>query len=217
MAQRKILLGFDVSYANDADIAFKAAYKAGVRFVGIKISEGATIRDRLATKVRIKAILDAGLVPILYHFAYPENGSDWLAEAKWFLKICEDLDVDWSKCIPALDWERVGPTPNGPWCINWLKYVTEQTGRKKGTLVFYGSPGLIVPKITLAQRGEIKKYAALWHAEYGVSEPRKLAPWAWPPKFWQRSDAQRFAGVDGLVDGDVFYGTEDQLRAFARG
>jgi len=136
------LLGLDI-HGDRGDQNFKAWYDRGVRYVAFKVCEGATFRDKLGTgragRERIKAIEDAGLIVLGgYAFLYPEDGSDWLAEADFYLKLCDEIGIDWDKTWALPDLERRGPSPEGPWLHNWCDHVAKHSGRDQ-----FATPGSI--------------------------------------------------------------------------
>jgi GH25 family lysozyme M1 (1,4-beta-N-acetylmuramidase) len=65
------------------------------------------------------------------------------------------------------------------------------------------------------------KQYSIWLASFRKSEPRKTVrlglsgETAWT--IWQHSESGRVAGINDLVDQNVFFGTEEQFQIFAKG
>ena len=182
------LLGCDLSHYNAIPDWSK------VSFAIMKCTEGTEMFDNTYT-AKLAAARQAGMVCGHYHFS---DGTDFQAEADWFLK---NADIKTNDLV-MLDYE-IGSDVQ--WCKNWLDYVTSKIGFK---------PLIYCPAGNGADWSLITDYP-LAIARYGrnngninLDQPPAVGKWSnWT--IWQYSSANN-------LDLDVFYGTVDQLKAYGK-
>lgn len=196
-----MILGIDISHHQGApDLA--AVRRSGRRFVVVKATEGTGYTDPQFAASRSRAHA-AGLVVGLYHFA---RAGDAHAEASAFAHAVGGLQPGE---FVVLDWEVTAPDPAG-WCATWLAATRDALG--------------VTPLIYLNQSARdgsdwtrvVRSGVPLWLARYDGSTDA-CGSGRWPaPAMKQYSESGTVPGVAGPVDLDVFYGTEDELRAHGR-
>jgi lysozyme len=206
-----MLLGTDVSeWQQHPDWAAAAA--SGVVFAIARVSYGANHIDSSYAYNRA-AIPAAGIIPGAYHFLTP--GSDAAGQCDVF---CQQADPG---AVHALDVERGGLDvegwvtryrvhyPDHPLVVYtgrdlWRAAVGELNGSLAGPLWMAGyQPNAYVPGSgTLAGQ-----WAKVGSAAGGL-------PWGgWSTAvFCQFTDTARVPGISSEVDGDVFYGTVEDLQ-----
>lgn len=181
---------------------FTAVRSAGLEFVVLKATEGVGYQDPRCAASRARA-REAGLVVGLYHFA---RAGDPVAEADFFARSTGGLAPGE---FAVLDWEVPAADPVG-WCAAWLHTAAQRLAVRP----------LVYLNRSLRDGHDWSPVIAgdfgLWLARYdGV--PDAVPPGPWPVlAMKQYSDEGSVPGVDGPVDLDVFYGTAEQLRAYAR-
>ncbi len=220
--------GVDVSrwqhgYRNE--LSFKKLRKSGVRFAIIKASDGNKSEDRHARKWFKQdrpAARRARLVVGTYHYGRPTSNvemleSDAREEAR---QAASRLGKYVHGYLPtALDLEKVPanltPEQVSVWALTWLQTYEQLTGRQP---MLYSYRYFIDTKI--AATPPLTNYP-LWFAHYGVKQGERPAPIArWPesaPTIWQFSSRGRLPGSGSTnIDLNIYFGTGDQLRRFAR-
>jgi lysozyme len=197
-----VILGIDISHHQGApDLA--AVRRSGRGFVVAKATEGTgwTDPEFAASRARGHA---AGLLVGAYHFA---RAGDPAAEAADFVRAVGSLSPGE---FAALDQEVPGPDPVG-WCAAWLTTVRDALGV---------APLLYLDRSTRDRfdwTPVVREDVGLWLASWdGSTDAVAAAPWP-VLAMKQYSDRGSVPGVAGPVDLDVFYGTEDQLRAYGPG
>jgi len=117
--------GFDISNWQ-ADVDFDAAYKAGLRFVMIKATEGADFIDKRFSDHYVAAT-EAGFIRGGYHFAHPDlSASD---QVDFFLKHGGGWSNDGITLPGMLDLEDESghpscwESPRAPWFGGSRRYV----------------------------------------------------------------------------------------------
>lgn len=139
-----------------------------------------------------------------YHFARPgeSNGVD---QANYFADSL--LVAPGPKLKPVLDLEDSGglnPQQLQQWVREFVTTITVRTGT---TPIIYTGPWFW--KGYMGNTPEFA-YLPLWTAEYGVSSPRLYGGWnQWT--FWQHTSNGHVDGIDGVVDHNVFNGSDAQL------
>ncbi len=204
--------GLDVSpYQPSVD--WPAVTAAGLRFVWIKASEGASWRSPTFASQRSGARA-AGLLQGAYHYARPANSSG-ATQARHFVDSGGGWRPDGQTLPGALDLEAAergdpchGRTPSqlGAWIRESSDTYRQATGR---------APIIYV-------RAELWARCLAGDRSFGASNPLWLfdhdgdvGPWppGWArPTFWQRG----VVPVAGRpMDRNVWFGSWEQLRAFA--
>ena len=193
-----MILGIDVSHHQGA-VDFAAVRSSGRGFVVVKATEGTSFTDPRFAGSRTRAHA-AGLIVGLYHFA---RAGDAGAEAATFTRAAGDLQPGE---FAVLDWEVTAPDPVG-WCATWLTAVRAALGVPP--LVYLNQSTRDAFDWNRVVQGDV----GLWLARYDGSTDA-CAAGHWPAlTMKQYSDTGSVPGVAGPVDLDVFYGTDDQLRA----
>lgn len=140
-----------------------------------------------------------------YHYAYPEYNTA-VDEANSFANIVGHLNPGQ---FVVLDFEENWNGDVVGWCKTWLDTVKSRLG---------------VKPLIYINLSTVKKYD--WSPVYGADYGLWLAYWdfdknadppanAWPfTAMRQYSDHETAPGISGNVDGDVFYGSLDQLKKY---
>ncbi|OQE31504.1 hypothetical protein PENSTE_c001G05050 [Penicillium steckii] len=203
--------GFDISgYQSNVD--FAGAYKDGARFVMIKATEGTTYIDKSFSS-HYDGASKAGLLRGGYHFAHPDSSSG-TKQAEYFLAHGGGWSND-GKTLPGmLDLEY---NPSGSDCYglsasdmaSWVKDFGDSYKSKTGRYPMLYTTADWWKTCT----GDNKDFGdyPLVLAQYASSI--STVPSGWPyQSFWQNSDSYSYGG-----DSDLWNGSEDSLKAFAKG
>jgi lysozyme len=197
--------GIDVSrYQGVVD--WRAVAAAGVHFAFVKATEGTDLRDpRFAENWAASAA--AGMRRGAYHFfTFCTPGA---AQAANFIDV---VPVDAKALPPAVDVEFAGN------CRNWqsLDAIRAELGVLLDALErVYGRRPIVYFTRESHERvldGHVDGYPTWARSLFGRPRAR-FGPWA----FWQYAHNGRVAGIDGLVDLNVFRGSAEELRAFIDG
>lgn len=182
-------------YHGDSVSSLEEAYAAGIRGVIHKVTEGATITDKLYQQRREMA-LDAGMLWGAYHFLRPGNMAD---QARRFV----DEAAPSEATLLAVDHEdpRVK--------LAELEAFVQELERESGRYIVLYSGFLIKEQMVRADFPV--PLPRLWLAQYGAT-----AKWpaAWSkPWLWQYTDSGTIPGITGEVDLNSFDGTDEELAA----
>lgn len=175
-------------------------------FVIIKATEGNGYTDS-AFLLNQKEARRVGMCIGYYHFARPDLNNAADVEADWFLKVCGDLKVGEFLC---LDYEANWNGNVVGWCNAFLAEVFKKTGIKP----------LIYLNQALAKGYDwssvVNQGYALWIAAYtGSPDKNSFSTGNWSNAVMQQwTSTQQVPGVPANVDGNVFFGTTDQLKKF---
>ena len=194
------LLGIDVSHYQGV-IDWPKVAAAGVKFVFIKATDGATVADPMA-KTNASGAAAAGLPFGFYHFWRPTD--DWRAQADFFLSVIDDaaplanagilpnvLDIE----VGSLSEDNQGDA------LSWLKAAPGQIA------IVYVSPSYA--RFNLTDPAWIQYW--LWSAHYTDLMQPNIDKWpSW--MFWQRQGNGSIDGISGPVDIDWFNGSESDLQ-----
>lgn len=201
------LKGIDVS-ADQGKINWLQVKENGCEYAFIKATEGITVVDsQFATNWEAAKAQTIILSP--YHFFHP--GDDPHVTAANFLKVIGTLaEVD----LPAtLDFEVLDKSSVQTAVANakiWLDIVEQATGK---TPILYSYLSFF-DELNLDE--SFTRYP-LYQAEVNVAAPLRVAhPWK-DISFWQNTWTERMPGITSNVDGDIFYGTKEQLIALCVG
>jgi GH25 family lysozyme M1 (1,4-beta-N-acetylmuramidase) len=192
---RRTLDGVDISHHQSGRLDLRAARAAGVRWVYVKATEGATFKDRLHRK-RVRQARAAGLPVGAYHFARPE-GRDAVTEARFFLA---NIDLRAGDMVPMLDLEDIGDLTLPQlteWTGTWVRTVNQELRRRKLT----GKPVIYTPFNLTKGFG-----CLLWVARYSDDFRAPVIPRPWVrAAIWQHSNGRLgpVKGVPGLGRVDV--------------
>ncbi|MFI2199227.1 lysozyme [Streptomyces sp. NPDC020192] len=207
--------GHDVS-SHQEHVDWASARKTGARFVYVKATEATDYRNPYFDE-QYNGAREAGLLRGAYHFALPDQSSG-AAQAQFFVHDGGDWQADGWTLPPALDIEY-NPYSKKQKCyglskammVRWIRdfsdEVKEETGRRP---VIYTTTQWW--KLCTGNSRAFSSSHALWIARHGTSGPGTL-PGGWRYwTFWQY-------GTEGTLPGDqnLFNGSADRLRTFARG
>ena len=194
------LLGIDVSHYQGV-IDWPKVAAAGVKFVFIKATDGATLADPMA-KTNASGAAAAGLPFGFYHFWRPTD--DWRAQADFFLSVIDDaaplanagilpnvLDIE----VGSLSEDNQGDA------LSWVKAAPGQIA------IVYVSPSYA--RFNLTDPAWIQY--PLWSAHYTELPQPNTDKWpTW--MFWQRQGNGTIPGISTPVDIDWFNGSEEDFQ-----
>lgn len=197
MAATKTPLVLDISHHNTV-VSFQDIYKAGVRGIIHKASQGTTMVDATYAKRR-KDALWAGHLWGAYHWITSANVK---GQVSAFLKAADPAE----NTLLACDAER-NDIPN--WNANldqikeFLTLVYEKTGQRPK---LYG--GEYLKSLLDGRPDPFLSQHHLWLSQYG---PKAVCPPGWDKAWlWQFSEHGKIAGMaaDGNVDFNTFNGSD---------
>lgn len=210
--------GIDVS-GYQPSVAWNKVYDSGVRFAGIKASEGDHHVDSALRAHRDGFRQLPFLLGFYYHFADhgdPARQADLLMDSVGPLRAYERL---------CCDFERL-PVPGDPAAsFRWLDafYVRLMAGACTDRRPLIYTSSRIWRQLNDA-KWDLASEVDLWVPRYSSdgSEPKPPAPWAtagW--SFWQWTDGGATGPVHetpgvGRCDANFFKGDESMLAAYAR-
>jgi GH25 family lysozyme M1 (1,4-beta-N-acetylmuramidase) len=203
----KLLTGLDVSHHN-GDIDYRAAKKAGHRFVFIKATQDIDFVDPMFPTNVAKA-RDAGLAIGAYHFFdYTLDGRE---QADHFLDRVESANGIDDALPPVVDVECWAPIGSSIHAVStarlrdFVERVYQRTGRWP---LVYTSVFMWREVVGNADGFEqLPMWAACWDCDLPISIAPGWDEWT----FWQEG-LTRIPGV-GRLDGNYFVGTKKDLRA----
>lgn len=170
-----------------------------------KATEGATFVDPYCDGW-VQQCINAGKPWGFYHFA---GSSGAFEEASSFVHNCQGY---FRNGIPILDWE-------GNQSVGWVNAFVQEVHDKTGVWPWiYANPWRF-------NKGGVESNCARWVAEYpAVTSPSfdMAESWECPEAegnvvSWQFCSDGRVSGYNGNLDLSLFYGTENQWRAYALG
>lgn len=200
-----ITLGNDISKWQ-GDVNYDV-YKNNTQFSIIKASEGNGYTDPKFSRNKSES-RRTGIPLGYYHFARPDLGNAPEVEAQFFLNVCGDLkDGE----LLVLDYECSGQRQEWvDWCKKWLDYVYSKTNCK---------PLIYLNQSQLRQWNWATVVAAgygLWVAAY-TYDPYKndfyKGQWQFAA-MQQWTNKQVVPGINGGVDGNVFFGDLATLKKY---
>ncbi|NLU67440.1 lysozyme [Streptomyces sp. HNM0574] len=203
--------GHDVS-SHQGDVNWRKAKANGAKFVYVKATEGTSYRNPHFAQ-QFNGSRRAGILHGAYHFAHPASSSG-KAQARYFVRNGGQWQRDGWTLPPALDLEAgtngfchgLGDTRMRAWIESFSLEVRRLTGRNP---VIYTST-----RWWRRCAGNSPNFAAnhpLWLADWG--RKRGPLPNGWSYRsIWQHSTSGALPG-----DQNLFNGSMDQLRRFARG
>lgn len=137
-----------------------------------------------------------------YHFAYPQYNSAQ-SEALYFASI---IDIRQNELL-ALDFEEPVANPV-EWALTFLQTLSNSFG---------GYKPLIYMNLNLSNSYDwspvIDAGFGSWIAEYNGNKTMPVTKWS-VVAFKQWTSAATIGGINGLVDGDVFYGDINQFNKY---
>ncbi|WP_414473973.1 GH25 family lysozyme [Microvirga sp. M2] len=208
-AHRLPIHGVDISKWQ-GQVDWASLRQAGTKFAFIKATEGGDHIDSRFTENWYGA-KKAGVPRGAYHFVF------WCRpaheQAAWFKK---NVPADPEALPPVLDVEWNGQSVNCP-----KKVPREQALSMIGVMLremeaHTGKRPIIYTDITFHKEileGEFSDYP-FWIRSTAAEPHERYADRRWT--FWQFTTTGRVPGVDGDVDRNTFYGTENQWRMFVQ-
>lgn len=177
----------------------------GADAVVAKATEGTGFVDPYCDSI-IQQAISADMPWGFYHFA---GNDDAISEAAFFVENCRNY---FGLGIPVLDWEG---KQGVDWVNAFVGYVLAQTGVWPW---IYANPWRF-------NQGGVNPNCARWVASYpDVASPTwsQAQGWDCPAAdgnvvAWQFCSDGAVNGIAGNVDLDLFYGTKEQWKAYARG
>lgn len=171
----------------------------------VKATEGTEFVDPYCDSI-IQQCKSAGLPWGFYHFA---GDGDANSEASFYLDNCRNY---FGRGIPVLDWE-------GNQSVGWVNTFVETVHAQTGVWPWiYANPWRF-------NQGGVNPNCARWVASYpDVASPTwsQAQGWDCPDAdgnvvAWQFCSDGTVNGIAGNVDLDLFYGTKEHWKAYARG
>jgi lysozyme len=209
--------GIDVAYPQGI-IDWKAVADSGkIKFACTKVTQGLKAVDP-QFKNDWNGIASVGLIRGAYHFA--DTSNDPVAEANHFMDTLGQPSIT---DFLALDIEvsSLSGVMFVHWVVSWLETVEQKTG--KIPFIYTGGPFFNQHSSPIAMLNyDLLKRYPLWLAGY-VTNPDNFLPEVWKKIgwiLWQKAgdiaapgdSPLHVPGIKGVVDHDVFRGTEDQLK-----
>src|SRR4051812_8937566 len=215
------LKGIDVSMAQ-GDVNWKRIRDAGCRWAGVKATEGEDYVDAYFGAARIKAMHDAGIVPMPYHYLRFRTDRPGSREAEHFLRVTAkagwkvgkdlplSLDIEWINNETMLP--RLGPKGAHEYASDFARKVQAETGRD---VVTYMSPGFA--KVIGNKHPVHGSYA--WVAAWDAPDGRPPTPAGFRSDrvLFHQISASASVGGESPVDVDLFMGDQKDLAAFIKG
>lgn len=180
-------------------------YKNNTNFVVIRSSYGVGYFDKWFGNNR-QEVRQTSLPHGFYHYSYPQYNSP-IDEANWFIKAIDGLQ---DGEFLALDFEEQYAGDKVAWCKAFLDHCKALTNVKP----------LIYLNQDLASHNDwqpvIDAGYGLWIAAYTYDPNNNTFNGGkWQTSVMQQwTDAQAVPGIAGNTDGDVFFGSQDQLKAY---
>jgi lysozyme len=199
------IFGIDVS-AYQGNIDWQRVKLAGVEFVFIKATEGATYLDKAFAR-NISGARKVAIPCGAYHYYQPNVSV--ATQIENFVRTVGRLQK--GDLPPVLDvenpalWRGTERDKRVELIVQWLQGVETELGVTPFLYLSASFPGDV-----LSNREQLSKYP-LWVANYtNAFQPQVPSPWrTWT--FWQHSDAGAVDGIIGPVDLDWFAGSQQDL------
>jgi lysozyme len=182
--------------------------KNNVNFVISKATEGVGFIDPWFGNNRSQARL-AELPRGFYHFARPDTGNLPENEAQFFIDLMNGQPLQDGESI-YLDYEVQYTGDNVAWALKWLQTV-ENALNVKPILYTYQSMLTSYDWTPVANNGN-----GLWIAA-PTNDPNNndFQTGAWSFAMMQQWGNQTIPGIStGVVDSDIFFGTEEEFKAY---
>ncbi len=226
--------GFDISHYQSS-VDFAAAYKAGARFVIIKVrsiaqhhthntvsdptcprqaTEGTTYIDPSFSS-HYTGATNAGLIRGGYHFAHPSSStSTATAQADYFIAHGGGWSGDGITLPGMLDLESESSGEcwglSASAMVAWIKAFSDRYHSREGVYpLLYTNPSWW--KDCTGNSNAFVNTNPLVLAHYSSTVGTIPGGWAYQT-IWQNSDSYAYGG-----DSDIFNGSLDRLQALARG
>lgn len=221
-----MLRGVDVNEFQ-GDIDWKRVHRAGIRFAGVKATEGQDFVDSRFGAARVKSMRAAGVAVMPYHYLRFRTDRQGRVEAEFFLRTVQRAGWKVGRDIPlAVDLEtidnekmlaRLGPQGARAYASDFCAFIKQRTGRG---CICYLSPGF-APKLGGARPTH---GAATWVANWDAPDGHPKVPAGFSRRsvyFHQTAGGEvertRVDGIPKVVDLDVFVGDEARLKRLITG
>ena len=198
-----MLKGIDISsWQGSPD--FSKVKEDNIDFVIVKATEGVGFTDPQFRRNQAEC-RKLNIALGYYAFVRPDLGNSPEAEAEYFLETIGPLQEGE---LLFLDFE-VDYANRVDWCKKWLDHAHTFTGIKAPIYLNKSlEKGSDWSPIVDADYG-------LWLADYTYSMHSTAPKTQWPfTAFRQYSNSEKIAGINGNVDGNVFYGDKAALTAY---
>ena len=175
--------------------------KQAVQFVISKATEGVGFKDPKFDRNRDES-RRVGIARGFYHFARPDLGNSPEAEAHWFCEVVSDLDENE---LLVLDFEpswNVAGDLKVQWCHRFLDAVSNKFGGYK-PLIYLNLSQVRGMNWSSVIAGNYGLWLASWDNNATAGSP--ATPWP-VVAMRQYTNAAQIPGINGNVDGNVFYG-----------
>lgn len=200
--------GIDISSNNDVS-SFDAVRHDGNRFVIAKATEGQDYRNPDFGRDQVRDIVDAGMVPGVYHFLRARLDRTGAREAAWFTEVIGQAGYGKGFLPPVLDVESndqgLTPAQMCRYVGSFLRLVRVNLGVKP---IVYTYPSF--GHQWFSGCSWLSTYR-LWIAHYGIATPEVPGPWS-RYLMWQYTATEHVKGVAGDVDRNVLPGGLAKLR-----
>lgn len=182
---------------------WEAVKQSDVRGVIVKVSED-DVSSYPTGAEQVSGALGIGMQLGMYHFAHPELYSP--GDSVWgFIKGVEDAGGFISGMIPFLDFEA-GWGRLDRWCAEWGDLLFRERGVRAG---FYSRLDFMLATRTAIQ-GVSDQYNSLWLADWdGEADTEAITVPGWPPAILKQYGIRQVSGINGWVDANTFFGTDD--------
>ena len=211
--------GIDVAkFQHGTPINWTQVAGSGIRFVGVKASEGDYYTNPYFAGDQ-EGAQAAGMYAFAYHFGTP-NDTDGVTQADYFVDRA-GYSPDGKTLNPVLDVEH-NPylqyadrcyDKTAPELVTWIRdFMTEVKRRLGVTPTLYTTPFFWSECV-----GNSTAFASypLWIAHHDIAAPSVPSAWAGNWTMWQYSDTTTVPGISGDVDGDYVSGGEAMLDSLA--
>lgn len=215
------VLGIDVSN-HQGDVDWRAMRRDGVRWAGVKATEGQDFTDKFFGAGRVKAMRDAGVVLMPYHYLRWRTDRNGAREAEHFVRTVEragwrtgqdlplSLDMEWENNVEQL--RRLGPRGSHEYASDFCERVKAETGRG---IVSYLSPGFA----PLIGNRAPRQGGVCWVADIDAPDGRPHTPAGFDPDqvLFHQTSWRGNLGGESPLDLDLFLGNMEALEEFIGG
>ena len=221
------IFGIDISHNDKPKIPFDQMAADNVHYVYVKATQGTTFKDPMFAQYWSKlAALPAAekVARGVYHFLSASD--DPKLQAERFVAfmnlhggvlqsdLSPVMDLEWDiGCKNCRDrWLSHSPQEIVSRALIWLNRVQELTG--KTPMVYTARSWWLSAHIPEADFAKLSKFN-IWIADYSAGHLATEAP-AVPNKekasIWQFSESAKLTGYSGVVDANIFYGSEAEFE-----
>ncbi|MBB4906981.1 GH25 family lysozyme [Actinophytocola algeriensis] len=211
--------GIDVSrWQHDTPIDWSQVAGSGVRFVGVKATEGNYDQQEFYAS-DMSGAQGAGMYSFPYHFATP-NDSGATEQANYFLDYA-NFTPNGKTLRPAIDIET-NPYDTANRCydktpaqlVSWVREFVDVVKRRTGVdPIVYTAPAFW--QECMGNSSAFASYP-LWVASWSSNPTTPTLPAGWSNwELWQYSATTTVPGITGPVDGNYVRGGEEALAALA--